>query len=102
MRQQKYVIYELSAKAVISYAVQRDGKYVFELDHSSTMKCKNPGATHEQSSNALFHQILCELYGRGENSSVSKYASTKLDDAIIYMDFGTHGIGTEEKRASDQ
>ena len=62
MRQHKYVIYELSAKAVISYAVQRDGKYVFELDHSSTMKCKNPGATHEQSSNALFHQILCELF----------------------------------------
>ena len=87
MRQQKYVIYELSAKAVISYAVQRDGKYVFELDHSSTMKCKNPGATHEQSSNALFHQILCETYGRGENSSASKYASTKLDDAIFYMDF---------------
>ena len=87
MRQHKYVIYELSAKAVISYAVQRDGKYIFELDHSSTMKCKNPGATHEQSSNALFHQILCELYGRGENSSDSKCASTKLDDAILYMDF---------------
>ena len=83
MRQHKYVIYELSAKAVISYAVQRDGKYVFELDHSSTMKCKNPGATHEQSSNALFHQILCELYGRGEDSSTSKYASTKLNDAIF-------------------
>lgn len=87
MRQQKYVIYELSAKAVISYAVQRDGKYIFELDHSSTMKCKNPGATHEQSENALFHQILLETYGRGEDGSTSKYAPTRLDDAIFYMDF---------------
>lgn len=85
MEQIKYEIFELSARAVIGYGKQRDGKYIFELDRAATAKCKNPGASHEQSSNALFYQILCHLWGvKAEEASRNFFS---LADAIFYMDF---------------
>ena len=52
----KYRIYELSARAVISYGRQQDGAYTFHLSAAETEKCKSLSAPHEQDDNALFYQ----------------------------------------------
>lgn len=52
----KYRIYELSARAVISYGRQQDGTYTFHLSAAETEKCKSLSAPHEQDDNALFYQ----------------------------------------------
>ena len=51
----KYRIYELSARAVISYGRQQDGTYTFHLSAAETEKCKSLSAPHEQDDNALFY-----------------------------------------------
>ena len=60
----KYRIYELSARAVMSYAVAEGEQYMFHLSQTATEKCKIKVASHEQDSNALFFQIMCELFGK--------------------------------------
>lgn len=52
----KYRIYELSARAVISYGRQQDGAYAFHLSAAETEKCKSLSAPHEQDDNALFYR----------------------------------------------
>lgn len=61
MSQVRYQIFQLSARAVMSYAVETAGVYSFDLSASATEKCKSRTATHEQGSNALFFQIMCVL-----------------------------------------
>ena len=69
----KYRIYELSARAVISYGRQQDGTYTFHLSAAETEKCKSLSAPHEQDDNALFYQIMCVLHGdRSEERRVGK------------------------------
>lgn len=75
----KYKIYELSARALISHAEERDGVYRVRLDHAATEKCFVSGAAHEQEDNALFYQIMCVL--RGDRLVFD------LSDAIFYMNF---------------
>ncbi|MFR1477405.1 MAG: hypothetical protein ACLSB9_17895 [Hydrogeniiclostridium mannosilyticum] len=59
MDQSKYRIFELSARAVMSYAAQENGQWHFALDRAATEKCKRVSALHEQDGNALFFQIMC-------------------------------------------
>lgn len=54
MPQTKYKIYELSARAVLSYAAEEKGGYSFCLSAPATEKRKVPTAHHEQDGNALF------------------------------------------------
>ena len=63
MPQQKYRIYELSARAVISHAREVDGVYRFHLNQRATERCKSVSALHEQDDNALFYQTMCALHG---------------------------------------
>ena len=60
-----YQIYELSARAVMSYAAEQDGVYTFALNRSATEHCKVPGAKHEQDICAMFHQLMYQLHGKG-------------------------------------
>ena len=60
-----YQIYELSARAVMSYAAEQDGVYIFALNRSATEHCKVPGAKNEQDSCAMFHQLMYQLHGKG-------------------------------------
>ena len=64
----KYRIYELSARAVISYGRQQEGAYAFRLSAAETEKCKSLSAPHEQDDNALFYQIMCVV--RGDKKAV--------------------------------
>lgn len=50
----KYRIYELSARAVMSYAVADGERYTFHLSRTATEKYRIRSASHEQDSNALF------------------------------------------------
>ena len=69
-----YQIYELSARAVMSYAVEQDGVYTFALNRSATEHCKVPGARHEQDSCAMFHQLMYQLHGKGWRERGEEYA----------------------------
>ena len=83
----KYRIYELSARAAMSYAVSEDGQYAFHLSRTVTEKCKIRAASHEQDSNALFFQIMCELHGNAYQERNDGQLISDLPDIIFYMDF---------------
>ena len=83
----KYRIYELSARAVISYGRQQDGTYTFHLSAAETEKCKSLSAPHEQDDNALFYQIMCVLRGDAFTGTPGGQLVTDLSDIIFYMDF---------------
>ena len=48
MPQNKYRVFELSARAVMSYATQENGQWNFALDRAAAEKCKCFSALHEQ------------------------------------------------------
>ena len=81
-----YQIYELSARAVMSYAAEKDGVYTFALNRSATEHCKVPGANHEQDSCAMFHQLMYQLHGKGWQERGEEKV-TALSDVLLYMDF---------------
>lgn len=83
----KYRIYELSARAVISYGREQDGAYTFRLSAAETEKCKSLSAPHEQDDNALFYQIMCVLHGDAFTGRPGGQLVTDLSDIIFYMDF---------------
>ena len=83
----KYRIYELSARAVISYGREQDGAYTFRLSAAETEKCKSLSAPHEQDDNALFYQIMCVLHGDTFTEAPGGQLVTNLSDIIFYMDF---------------
>ena len=83
----KYRIYELSARAVISYGRQQDGAYTFHLSAAETEKCKSLSAPHEQDDNALFYQTMCVLHGDAFTGAPEGQLVTDLSDVIFYMDF---------------
>ena len=83
----KYRIYELSARAVISYSREQDRTYTFHLSAAETEKCKSLSAPHEQDDNALFYQIMCVLHGDAFTGAPSGQLVTDLSGIIFYMDF---------------
>ena len=83
----KYRIYELSARAVISYGRQQDGTYTFRLSAAETERCKSLSAPHEQDDNALFYQTMCVLHGDTFTEAPGGQMVTDLSDIIFYMDF---------------
>ena len=95
-----YQIYELSARAVMSYAAEQDGVYTFALNRSATEHCKVPGAKHEQDSCAMFHQLMYQLHGKGWRER-GEEKITALSDVLFYMDFAgifdRHGTGRTQQ-----
>ena len=87
MTVQQYRIYELSARAVMSYATEEKGIYKYDLDAAAVDRCLVSAATHEQDSNALFFQILCKLYDGRYREVVSEDVSEELSEIIFYMNF---------------
>ena len=83
----KYRIYELSARAVISYGRQQEGAYAFHLSAAETEKCTSLSAPHEQDDNALFYQTMCVLHGDAFTGTPGGHLVTDLSDIIFYMDF---------------
>lgn len=83
----KYRIYELSARAVISYGRQQEGAYAFHLSAAETERCKSLSVPHEQDENALFYQIMCVLRGDAFTGTPGGQLVTDLSDIIFYMDF---------------
>ncbi len=99
MAQSRYQIFQLSARAVMSYAVETEDGYSFDLSVSATEKCKSRTATHEQDSNALFFQTMCVLRGDDYAEPGDGTLITDLSDAIFYMDFaGVFDRSTANKK----
>lgn len=87
MRERKYRIYELSARAIIANAKETaDGIYSFNLNSIATEKCKVYSAVHEQDDNALFYQIMCELHGSGFEYPNGNLI-TDISGIIFYCNF---------------
>lgn len=84
---QRYRIFELSARAVMSYATEENGIYQFNLDAAAVDRCLVSSATHEQDSNALFFQILCKLHDSRYREVISEEVSEELSEIIFYMNF---------------
>ena len=72
MAQSRYRIYELSARAVMSYAIQESGQWRFALDRRAAEKCRSFSALHEQDGNALFFSSALYL-GTGLKGTEVKY-----------------------------
>ena len=87
MSQVRYQIFQLSARAVMSYAAETETGYSFDLSASATEKCKIRTASHEQDSNALFFQTMCVLRGDDYTEPGGGAIIPDLSDAIFYMDF---------------
>ena len=84
----KYKIYTLSARAVLSYAKERnDGIYSISLNITATEKCRVYSALYEQEDNALFFQTMCVLHGNDFQMPSEQNPITDLSDIIFYMDF---------------
>lgn len=84
----RYKIYQMSAIALASYAEEKEnGVYEYKLSAAATEKCKTYTAKHEQSDNALFHQIMCVI--KGEDFTIDDEVNlvTDLSDVIFYIDF---------------
>ena len=100
----KYRIYELSARAVISYGRQQDGTYTFHLSAAETEKCKSLSAPHEQDDNALFYQIMCVLHGDTFTRTPDGQLVTDLSDIMTFrMSFSiwtspAYSTGAEPER----
>ena len=87
MPQSKYRIFELSARAVMSYATRENGQWHFALDRAAAEKCRSFSALHEQDGNALFFQIMCVLQGDDFSEPTDERLIDGLSDVIFYMDF---------------
>lgn len=87
MEVQRYRIFELSARAVMSYAVEENGIYKYDLDAAAVDHCLVSSATHEQDSNALFFQILSQIHGGKYRETVTEDVSEALSNIIFYMNF---------------
>ncbi len=87
MNIQRYRIYELSARAVMSYAHEEDGIYRYDLNPKAVDQCLVSSASHEQDSNALFFQILSEIHGRRFRETVTDDVNEELSEIIFYMNF---------------
>lgn len=101
MSQIKYKIYRLSARAIIGYGKeQSDGSFKFQINQKETSKCILSGA-QEQDDNALFYQIMDELYG-GVIPSEDRIIED-LADVIAYVDFsGIFDRNNQQKRYADR
>ena len=98
----KYKVYRLSARAIIGHGKeQADGYYQFELNRRETSKCILSGM-QEQDDNALFYQIMDELYADAVPSSEDTIIEY-LSDIIVYVDFsGIFDRSAEQKRYADR
>ena len=101
MTTQRYRIFELSARAVMSYAQEENGSYHYNLNPKAVDQCLVSSATHEQDSNALFFQILSEIHGKRFQETVTEEINEELSEIIFYMNFqkvfDTKGLRQREK-----
>ena len=94
----KYKIYELSARAVMSYGKNESGSYTFKLNRAATERCMIPGAKHEQDDCAMFFQLMCQIRGDRYREREGERMVTELADVIFYMDFS----GIFDRRGSSR
>ena len=84
----KYKIYELSARAIMRYAVEASsGIYTYNLSEDATNRCISFSAPTMQDDCALFFQIMCVLHGDDFKMPVGVDIIPDLSDILITVDF---------------
>ncbi len=82
----------------MGYAEKNGDWFSFCLNKTATEQCKI-NAPHEQEDNALFYQIMDELYGGKFTRPADGKIVTDLSDVIFYMDFsGVFDRASQEKK----
>lgn len=86
--QLKYQIHELSARAIMRYAVEvSNGVYTYNLSEDATNRCISFSAPTVQDDCALFYQIMCVLHGDDFKMPVGVDIIPDLSDILITVDF---------------
>ncbi len=78
----KYRIYELSARAVISYGRQQEGAYAFHLSAAET-EIQITFRAPTSRTITLFYQIMCVLHGVPSPGTPGGQLVTDLSDIIF-------------------
>ena len=73
---------------IMSYArANWNGSYIFELDANAVRRCMIYTASHEQDDCALFHQMMCVLFGDDYSLPDDSRVVDSLSDAICWVNF---------------
>ena len=73
---------------IMSYArANWNGSYIFELDANAVRRCMIYTASHEQDDCALFHQMMCVLFGDDFSLPDDSRVVDSLSDAICWVNF---------------
>ncbi|MDF2632998.1 MAG: hypothetical protein K0Q85_1594, partial [Caproiciproducens sp.] len=84
----KYIIHELSARAIMRYAVETpDDIYSYNLTEDATNRCISLSAPTVQDDCALFFQIMCVLHGDDFKMPIGVEVIADLSDILITVDF---------------
>ena len=88
MKNIRYMIYTLSAKAVMSFSKENeDGLYSFQLSQNETDKCKLNRNYLLQDDMPICFQAMCVLKGNGYKYGDPFQDNEALLDILVYMDF---------------
>ncbi|MDD4142268.1 MAG: hypothetical protein PHR20_05705, partial [Bacteroidales bacterium] len=86
MKLLKYKIHELSARAIMRYAVEASsGVYTYNLSEDATTRCISFSAPTMQNDCALFYQIMCVLHGDDFKMPVGVDVISDLSDILTIV-----------------
>ncbi|MDD4495687.1 MAG: hypothetical protein PHV32_15345 [Eubacteriales bacterium] len=84
----KYKIRELSARAIMRYAVEvSGGVYKYNLTEDATNRCISFSAPIVQDDCALYYQIMCVLHGDDFKMPLGMDVIPDISDILITVDF---------------
>ena len=87
MKDIRYMIHTLSAKAIMSFSKQNeDGSYSFLLSQNETDKCKLNRNYLLQDDMPICFQAMCVMKGNGYKYGDPFQDNEALLDILVYMD----------------
>ena len=104
MKNIRYMIHTLSAKAIMSFSKENeDGSYSFRLSQNETDKCKLNRNYLLQDDMPICFQAMCVLKGNGYKCGDPFQDNEALLDILVYMDFsGIFDRYSQQKKYTDR
>lgn len=104
VRQLKYKIHELSARAMMRYTAEASEQvYTYNLNENETFKCISFSAPQVQDDCALFYQTMCVIHGDDFKTPLGVDVIPDLSDILIYVDFsGIFDRKVDQKKYTDR
>ena len=104
MKNIRYMIHTLSAKAIMSFSKENeDGSYSFQLSKNETVKCKLNRNYLLQDDMPICFQAMCVLNGNGYKYEKPFRDNEALLDILVYIDFsGIFDRYSQQKKYTDR